>query len=565
MSIEDLLERVRLVSTQDVEAYRRWRTGAREAYPGEYFVSRSLLTPERLAQALASELDLPFVPFAWVEIDESTARRIPASVARNGLCVPVLEEPGGETVLATGDPLNLRGDQDIEFAVGRPLRRVVTTARDVLEAIARLYPEGRETPAAAGAPVEADAGAEADGDGTALDMGALLGVDDPKEGRIASLVQQVLESAIELGASDIHFEPAAKSFDVKGRVDGMLQDMLKLPKDLQENVTSRLKILGQLDIGERRHPQDGRIRISHQRRVFDLRVSTLPSFFGEKVVLRILDPSRIRTLDFASLGFSDGQLELVRRAVECPQGMILVTGPTGSGKTTTLYAALLMARARPVNIITIEDPIEYQVDGITQVQVDARIGFTFASALRSVLRQDPNVVLVGEIRDDETAQTAFRAAMTGHLVLSTVHTNDTVESVARLRDLGLDASVLYSALLLVVAQRLVRLNCRECPEPYDPEPAALARLGLAPGGPYRRGRGCPACRSSGYKGRLGVYEFLPVTGEVRRLIAQDAPLEAIRSAALAGGMVPLREGAVRLVREGRTTVEEALRVAPGTG
>jgi type IV pilus assembly protein PilB len=376
-----------------------------------------------------------------------------------------------------------------------------------------------------------------------------------------STVQQaddLIAQAVQQQASDIHVEPYEHELRLRYRLDGVLHHVADLPLLQKDALVSRLKIMASLDIAEKRRPQDGRIRFSHRGRTVDLRVSTLPTDFGEKVVLRILDRGQV-DLDLEKLGFDEKSLVTLRHAIHQPYGMVLVTGPTGSGKTTTLYAALRDLNTASVNISTIEDPIEYHLAGVNQAHVRADIGFTFAQALRAFLRQDPDVIMVGEIRDQETAEIAVRAALTGHLVLSTLHTNDAPSTITRLIDVGIEPFLVASAVRLVVAQRLVRRICIECKTADVPDEVLARQLGIEPSIPVTRGKGCPACNGTGYKGRTAIYESMPVSEPLAELISRRAPTAELRRLAREEGMRTLREVAVKKLGEGVTTPEEVLR------
>jgi type IV pilus assembly protein PilB len=380
---------------------------------------------------------------------------------------------------------------------------------------------------------------------------------------VVRLVNMILLDAIQRGASDIHLEPDERSFHVRCRVDGILQDVMSPAKRLEPAVVSRIKIMANCDIAERRLPQDGRIKFRDATREIDFRVSIIPALFGESVVLRLLDKASLK-LDLNQLGFDGWSLEQFQKAIKSPHGMILVTGPTGSGKTTTLYSALQTMNSPDVHILTLEDPVEYNLPRVNQVQVNDEIGLSFSSALRSFLRHDPDIILVGEMRDLETAQIANRAALTGHLVLSTLHTNDSAGTIARLLDMGIPPFLLSSSLRLIVAQRLIRKVCEECKQPYETPEDTLIPHGHTPQGNGRvtlyRGKGCTVCNSTGLKGRLAIYEVLPVTREVRDLVLQTAPTSEICKVARDQGMRTLREAGLAKVLEGVTTVEEVLRV-----
>jgi type IV pilus assembly protein PilB len=383
------------------------------------------------------------------------------------------------------------------------------------------------------------------------------------EAPVVKLVNMVLVDAIQKGASDIHFEPYEKVFRVRFRMDGVMQEMLAPPKRLEPAILSRLKIMASMDIAERRLPQDGRIKIRYSTREIDFRVSTLPTIFGEKAVLRILDKEALK-LDMTQLGFDTWTLEHVQKAITQPYGMILITGPTGSGKTTTLYSAIHTINSPEHNIMTAEDPVEYNLKGVNQVQINDSVGRTFATVLRSFLRQDPDVILVGETRDLETAQISIRAALTGHLVFSTLHTNDCASTVARLVDMGIPAFLVASAVLLILAQRLARRICTDCRQSYEVDEATLVPCGHAPTGQSKvtvyKGKGCPVCNFTGMKGRVALYEVMPISQVLRDMILKNAPTAELRRAAQSEGMKTLRQAGLSKALEGVTTVEEVLRV-----
>jgi type IV pilus assembly protein PilB len=383
------------------------------------------------------------------------------------------------------------------------------------------------------------------------------------EGPIIKIVNGVLIKAIKLGASDIHFEPYERIFRVRYRVDGVMRREMTLPIQIKNAIVSRLKIMSKLDIAEKRLPQDGRIKLRLAKgREMDFRVSSIPVLFGEKVVLRLLDKAALQ-LDMTKLGFDESAMEDFTNAIRRPVGMILVTGPTGSGKTTTLYSALSELNKESENIITAEDPIEYNFMGINQVQMHEEIGLTFASALRSFLRQDPDIIMVGEIRDFETAQIGVQAALTGHLVLSTVHTNDAPGTITRLIDMGIEPFLISSAVILILAQRLIRKICMDCREPIKVHPQLLIDLGVPPDEvksfPVYKGKGCPICNNTGYKGRIGLYEVMPMKEEVRELILSRASTTEIKREAMRLGMKTLRQSGITKVKNGMTTIEEVLR------
>ena len=382
------------------------------------------------------------------------------------------------------------------------------------------------------------------------------------EAPVITLVNNIIDQAIDMNASDIHFEPDEKNFRIRCRVDGMLVNISELPVSSQAAVSSRLKLMANLDIGEKRLSQDGRIRFLGRKKTIDLRVSTLPGVYGESIVLRLLDRSEA-LVDLTSLGMPEDVLKEYLKIIRSPHGMVLVTGPTGSGKTTTLYATLAEVYSEKLKIVTVEDPVEYEFQGITQVHVKPKIGLTFASGLRSIVRQDPDIILIGEIRDQETAEIAVESSLTGHLVFSTLHTNDAPSAITRLQEMGVEAYLISSSLLAIMAQRLVRKNCTRCSSEYMLSDHEKELLGLDPQVElkFRRGKGCEYCANTGYRGRVGIYELLVVTDRIRQMIMERANAQLIREQALQEGMRSLRQDGLRKLKEGITTPEEIIRVA----
>jgi len=471
--------------------------------------------------------------------------------------VPV-ELDDAEVRVAMADPRDLYLRELLEGIYGRPVRPYLAKEEDILAAIYRWY--------------EAEVDLEKDGDEEGITSEDDLW-EDPEQLRdlaseapVIRLVNHLINQALEVKASDIHFEPFRDHVKVRFRIDGVLHDVETVPKRLQPAITSRLKLMGKMNIAEMRLPQDGRIKVREGGRDIDIRVSTLPTLFGESIVLRLLNREEVR-LELSSLGLSPDHYTRFDDLITRPYGMILVTGPTGSGKTTTLYAAMNRINAPDKKIITVEDPVEYQLDGINQIHVRTQIGLTFASALRTILRQDPDVILVGEIRDHETAEIAVQSALTGHLVFSTLHTNDAASAITRLQEMGIESYLLSSCLLAVMAQRLVRKICPYCKVLRDlPEgffESVVNTLGedmeFAPAQVYQ-GTGCPHCAGTGYSGRTGIYEFLEIDDTIRRLIMQGADSGAIAAEAKASGMRTLRQDGIRKVIFGETTLEEVLRV-----
>ena len=466
---------------------------------------------------------MPSITLSQLDIDPEVLRLVPGPLAEKLEVLPI-KRSGNTLTLAMADPTNVLALDDVAFMTNLQIQPVVASEVAIRQAIDRLYNTPGESVADMMSELE-----EAEGDVEVLEGAdefvAKADVFELKESAdeapVVRLMNMILVDAIRRGASDIHLEPYEKVFRVRFRIDGVLHEIMGPPKRLEAALTSRVKIMANLDIAERRLPQDGRIKLRYHQREIDFRVSTLPTIFGEKTVMRILDKEALQ-LDMTKLGFDGWSLEQFNKAIRSPYGMILITGPTGSGKTTTLYSAIHTINSPEINIMTAEDPVEYNLKGVNQLQVNDEIGRTFQGALRSFLRQDPDVILVGETRDLETAQIAIRASLTGHLVLSTLHTNDCPSTVARLLDMGVPPFLVSSSLLLVLAQRLARKVCRDCREPYDAEEESLMPYGHVPRGlgrvSFYRGKGCQACSFTGMKGRVAIYETMPVSQEIRDLI-----------------------------------------------
>ncbi len=516
----------------------------------------------RLAEAIARGLQLSYMRLATLNIDPELIKAIPEAVARKHLALPIRKEAEVGTgaarrrpalVVALPDPTDLGVLQDLEFATGCRIQPVVATRTDLSDAITRSYAPEQWLESFLKNVQESD-------DVRVLDAPVDEVEPSPETAPVVKVVSLIIHDGITQGASDIHIEPTATLVQVRTRIDGLMQEFMQLPKWLQPALISRIKVLANLDITERRAPQDGRIKIAVGQEDVDLRVSTLPTQFGEKIVMRVL--GTIRQLpELPRIGLAPADQSKLLHALSQPQGLILVTGPTGSGKTTSLYSMLQHKRDPSLNIITVEDPIEFQLPGLNQVQVNARAGLTFGASVRSILRQDPDVVFVGEIRDLETAEIAFQAALTGHLVLSSLHTNSTIATLVRLMDLGLEAPLISSALNLVVAQRLVRQLCPECRVEATPTPAQRERLGAAlSNAPVYRSKGCKNCRHSGYRGRIGVFELLRLTPSFRELVRNRAGEGALRAAAVASGTTFLLQDALNKVYAGLTSLDEVLRV-----
>jgi type IV pilus assembly protein PilB len=519
---------------------------------GRVLVENQVLTEGQLVSALAFQIGLPFADLNEWSVDPAAVVLVPAAVCRRHLVLPIGFDEG-RLLLAMADPANVFALDDVRAISGREPRPVVVTRDDLLAAIERNCRDDAEMEDLRSA-MDADA-AERE------ERTEITVVEDAP---IIKYVNLLITQAIGDGASDIHLEPGEHDMRVRYRIDGVLHDVMRSPRSIQSGVISRLKIMADINIAERRKPQDGRLSVATRNGKVDLRMATLPTVWGEKVVMRILDNSTAR-LDLADLGFSADNHSRFATSYQKPYGMILVTGPTGSGKSTTLYATLNIVSRPEINVITVEDPVEYRLPGINQVQVNVRAGLTFAAALRSILRSDPDVILIGEIRDHETAQIAIEAALTGHLVLSTLHTNDAPSAVTRLTEMGIEPFLVGSALDSVLAQRLARRLCARCKEPYTPTPEDLlqARFPWSPGEELPvlfRPVGCPGCAKTGYKGRLALHEVMSVSEEIERLAVSRSSATEIGLVARGQGMTGLREDGMEKVRLGATSIEEILRV-----
>jgi type IV pilus assembly protein PilB len=513
-----------------------------------------LLTEDQFVATLANQLGLEFVDLATYPVDQAATNLVSESLARRYLAMPIGWWEG-RLIVAMADPSNVFAIDDIRALTGAEVRQVVATNEAIAAAINKYYRRDSEAEH-----VSAEASATLRPD----DDDRLSRIKEVREDApIVRLVNLLISQAITDRASDIHVEPTGKDVRIRYRIDGVLHEVMRSPRNIQSGIISRLKVMADINIAERRIPQDGRITTTIEGRPVDLRVATLPTVNGEKVVMRILDNSSAN-LRLSELGFLPANMKRYEVSYAKPYGTILVTGPTGSGKTTTLYATLNMLNETTKNVITVEDPVEYQLEGINQVQVNTKAGLTFASALRTILRADPDIILVGEIRDRETASIAIEAALTGHLVLSTLHTNDASTTPNRLVEMGVEPFLVGSALDCIVAQRLARKLCDRCKEAYEPEEGALEALGWGDGVPggsvLYRAVGCQVCGKTGYLGRFAVHEVLTVNEEVERMIVEHAHAEDIRKAALADGMVTLRQAGLMGAATGITSVEEVLRV-----
>jgi type IV pilus assembly protein PilB len=577
--IGECLIQAGLISEDDLESalVEHKRTGERL---GVVLVRMNFATEKQIAKALAMQLGFPYVSLAENPPDPSAVILIPKEVSLKRVCIAVSLEKNLLTV-AMSDPLLFSLVQDLEFQTGYRIKQVVSTRGDILEAIQIGYPDkalaritqpGADLAVTGGSPTGRGRAGETHTGETSLVRRTEEEIFEPVAGLresseaapIIDLVDLVVKSAIKSKASDVHVEPMEKGVLVRHRLDGLLKEVMDLPKWVHEGLIARLKIMAGMDIAEKRLPQDGRLRsTSEDGNDVDFRVSTLRTLYGEKVVMRVLD-HRKGVPDLEEIGMSANSLEDVRQFLKHQHGMILVVGPTGSGKSTTLSSALSSVKSEKTNIITIEDPVEYQIPGVNQTQINEKIKLTFSSALRSILRQDPDVILVGEIRDAETAKIAMQAAQTGHLVLSTIHTDDAPSVVTRLMDIGTEPYVIAGALIGVIAQRLVRRLCVHCRRQYTPPPDTLRALNMTDADaatiPFYKSVGCDQCNHTGYRGRIGIYEVMRVTDKVRRLISSKAPEDQIREAALSSGMISLGEDGLAKVKSGITTPEELIRV-----
>jgi len=575
---------------------------------GEALVRVGAVSEGDITETLSQQFGVPSIDLAHFEIDPAVIKVVPGEVARKYGVLPV-NKTGATLTIAMGDPTNVFAMDDIKFMTGYNVEPVVASEIALRKAIDKHYGTPRSVvlkertkSSAGGQPFSMEASLEdvmassaltmddmaSVGLGeinmdeiTGMDTGADVDVVRGEEGQEIDLADMtkssesapiikvsnlILIEALKAGASDIHVEPYEKEFRVRFRVDGILHNIMALPMRTRDPLISRLKIMAKLDISEKRLPQDGRIkirlRVEERSRDLDLRVSSVPTHFGEKVVMRLLDKSKLQ-LDMTALGFDQEPLRRFKDAIDRPYGIVLVTGPTGSGKTNTLYSAIAALNDPTVNIMTAEDPIEFNLAGINQVQMKEQIGLTFASALRSFLRQDPDIILVGEVRDFETAEIAVKAALTGHLVLSTLHTNDAPSTINRLMNMGIEPFLVATSVNCICAQRLVRRICTQCPEEVETPPQMLIQVGFAPDEvktvKIKRGRGCERCNQTGYKGRVGLFEVLQFSDEIRDMILSGASSIELKRKAIEEGMVSLRMSGLQKIREGATTLEEVLR------
>ena len=530
-------------------------------------VKLGFLSDEDVTNFLSRQYGVPAINLSYFEIDPSVVKLIPFETAKRYQILP-LSRVGASLTIAMVDPTNVFAMDDIKFMTGFNIEPVVASESSILEGIEKAYGTSKEEELEQVMQSMNEIGDAADVELQAeeqeMDLGELEKAAD--EAPIVKLVNLVLTDAVKRGASDIHMEPYEKEFRVRFRIDGVLQSIMSPPLKLKDAIISRVKIMAKLDISEKRLPQDGRImlkmHIGGKKKQLDFRVSTLPTLWGEKIVLRLLDKENLR-LDMTKLGFEAESLEKFKKAILKPYGMVLVTGPTGSGKTNTLYSSIAQLNQPDTNIMTAEDPVEFQLQGVNQVQMKEQIGLNFAAALRAFLRQDPNIILVGEIRDFETAEIAIKAALTGHLVLSTLHTNGAPETITRLMNMGIEPFLVATSVHLICAQRLVRRICKDCAEQVDVPVPALIEEGYSPEEAktvkIMKGKGCGICNNTGYKGRTGLYEVMEVDDEVRELVLVGASAVELKKKAIERGMITLRRSGLIKVAGGMTTLEEVAR------
>jgi type IV pilus assembly protein PilB len=561
----DLLVREKVITAEQLEQALR-EQGTSGTRLGAALVKLGFLSDDDVTNFLSRQYGVPAINLNYFEIDPSVVKLIPYDTAKRYQILP-LSRVGASLTIAMVDPTNVFAMDDIKFMTGFNIEPVVASEAAILEGIEKAYnttPEEdlESVMASMGEGEMSDIELQADADeADAADLEKAA-----EEAPIVKLVNMILTEAVKKGASDIHMEPYEKEYRVRFRVDGVLQTIMNPPMKLRDAIISRVKIMAKLDISEKRLPQDGRImlkmNLQGKKKVLDYRVSTLPTLWGEKVVLRLLDKESLR-LDMTKLGMEQESLDKFQRAIFKPYGMVLVTGPTGSGKTNTLYSSISQLNKPDTNIMTAEDPVEFQLAGVNQVQMKEQIGLNFAAALRSFLRQDPNIILVGEIRDFETAEIAIKAALTGHLVLSTLHTNGAPETISRLMNMGIEPFLVATSVHLIAAQRLIRRICSNCCEVLDLPPQALLDAGFTAAESktvkISKGRGCSNCNNTGYKGRTGLYEVMEIDDEIRELILVGASALELKKKAIEKGMITLRRSGLIKVSQGITTLEEVAR------
>ena len=558
----DMLVKAALITREQLtQALQQQQTSGGRI--GTNLVKLGFISEDDITSFLSRQYGVPSINLSHFEVDAGVIKLIPGEIAQKHQVIPI-NRTGSVLTVAMADPSNIFAIDDIKFMTGFKVEPVVAAETSIKNAINKYYDSTGMVEDIMKNFDDKDVEALKEGDDSVnvAELGKAA-----EDAPVVKLVNLILTDAIKKGASDIHIEPYEKTFRVRYRIDGVLYDVMQPPTRLKAAITSRVKIMSQLDIAERRLPQDGRIKIKMAGREMDFRVSTLPTLFGEKVVMRLLDKGNLQ-LDMTKLGFDQGALTDFESCLLLPFGMILVTGPTGSGKTTTLYSALNRLNTTETNIMTAEDPVEFNLAGINQVQTKAEIGLTFAAALRSFLRQDPDVIMVGEIRDFETAEIGVKAALTGHLVLSTLHTNDAPSTISRLLNMGVEPFLVAASTNVIVAQRLARRICQACRQPVAIPPQALVNVGFDPEEAKTlkayKGKGCMTCSDTGYKGRVALYEVMVIKDNIKEAILQGASAMELRELGRKNGMKTLREAGLGKIREGMTTVEEILRVTTGS-
>lgn len=554
-NIGELMVREQLIDINQLEQARREQKNSGGKF-GSTLVKLGYITESQLVEFLSKQYGVPPIDLSSFEIDPEALKTVSRDLCIKHTCIPV-SKSGRILVVAMADPSNMNARDDLMFITQHKVEVLVASENAIAAAIEKSFGQKVSYESIM---TEIEKDSEVAGKVRSVEIVDLDKATD--DAPVIKFVNLMLTESIKMRASDIHIEPYEKRFRVRFRVDGSLYEKIQPAQGIANAVVSRIKIMAKLDISEKRRPQDGRLKIAlKDGREIDFRVSVLPTLFGEKVVLRLLDKSNLQ-LDMTKLGFEPDELATFKDAIHQPYGMILITGPTGSGKSTTIYSALAELNQPDVNIATAEDPVEFNLEGINQVQMNADVDLNFAAALRSFLRQDPDVIMVGEIRDYETAEIAFKASLTGHLVVSTLHTNDAPSTINRLLNMGMEPFLVTSAVSLVVAQRLVRKLCQNCKQPLQPEPKTLLDMGVPQeeiaGFTAFAPNGCPACNNLGYKGRLAIYEVMRFTDEMKQLVFQSAtPLE-LKAAAIRGGMRTLRMNGIRKVRIGMTSIEEVI-------
>ncbi len=521
---------------------------------GEIFIQEKLITEDDLNAILSAQLGVPFVNLSAVDIDPKTPKLITQSLARSHNVIPISID-NGKIIVATSDPLDQFAIDDVRIQTGMDIEICIANKSDILGSINRYYDDQEEADKAIKEFNESNVTNNID-----LQSETEEEDDDVLNSPMVRLVNTIINQAVRRGVSDIHIEPFEDRVRVRYRIDGELIEAMVSTRETLLAIVARVKIIGNMDISERRKPQDGRLETVIYGKQIDMRISILPTVFGEKVVIRLLDRSSL-LVNFDDLNFSAKNAQLVKEILKVPEGTILVTGPTGSGKTTTLYTIVRMLNTIDTNIITVEDPVEYRIDGINQTQVNEKAGLTFATALRAILRQDPDIIMVGEIRDEETAQIAIRASITGHIVLSTLHTNDTASTITRLVDMGIENYLASSAVSGVIAQRLVKKICPTCKVEYETSPEEMDILGIVEPRKIFKGKGCNNCSRTGYRGRTAIHEVLAVTSDIRELINANSSADVIKERAIKNGMDSLQESCRKLVLRGDTTIDELVKVA----